>query len=378
MKKHPLGWQKTSGFTLVELLVVITIIAILVGISALTISGTRQRSKVAQVTAQMVGLSTAIDQYYAVFDAYPGPFRPERTSRDRVVTGTQNLLLGLACAVYEGSNSATGADAAVAERKLPHNNSNGNPGGPTYYTDAGKPFSVLDRANNKKHNAFYNFTSKNLSPMGQLTQDEQDETGLLYDWPRSGVRHEIPANGGYQAVYSAAGGWRFPTIIDAFDDPLPILYYRRTPSVEGTGEAENNQVKKANNNIVKLAYEPTDPTTMAPYYFMDNAHYTDDPNRPYKGMYEQPKLFVGVAGGVVFPQGQDFMSDNDGRGKPLAFTPEILADRVSTIMGTSASVRGGYVLISAGPDRTYGNAGTRQAPRNLPTATDDIVIVGGN
>lgn len=114
--------QLRRGFTLVELLVVIGIIALLVGILIPVVSKVRANAYVADTRNWLSQLSGAIDHYYSDFHAYPGPlsymevhdarssipvtetisvastasaagFDP--TFNQRLISGSENLVLGL-------------------------------------------------------------------------------------------------------------------------------------------------------------------------------------------------------------------------------------------------------------------------------------------
>jgi len=397
VKTHRFGRQTTAGFTLVELLAVVTIIAILIGLAALTMSSARQRAMAVKTNTLLVGLSTAINHYFTVFDAYPGPFGPDQTAgiekenasgpptcvRASALTGTQNMLLGLANTIYPAKNTESGVDGPFAEKELKHVVIGPAPGyhetSFTHYVDAGKPGSVRDYAAGKTHNAFYNFDAKTLSPPYFLREDPNTPI-----WPNGGARYEVigaSKNEWHNTRQPGAPFLAFPTIIDAFADPLPILYYRKTRGIEGEAN-ENNAVVNGRiekpGTIVKGTPVPrphtqgNDPPTVASYYFMDNAAYTDDPHRtPKTG--NSAYATVGSLGTNAFQQGQNF-TESSNAGRRHMFNQNILAEKVSTISGNSATVRGGgYVLISAGIDRSYGNVGTGTSP----AASDDIVIVGG-
>ena len=63
--------SKSDSFTLVELLVVISIIGLLAGLGFPAISGAIQAGKKAEVSAMAESIKTAVNAFYAEYSAYP-------------------------------------------------------------------------------------------------------------------------------------------------------------------------------------------------------------------------------------------------------------------------------------------------------------------
>lgn len=63
--------RKNPGFTIVELLIVIVVIAILAAISIVAYNGIQQRTRTTALQADLSSLSKKLKLYYAANDAYP-------------------------------------------------------------------------------------------------------------------------------------------------------------------------------------------------------------------------------------------------------------------------------------------------------------------
>lgn len=64
-------YKKKLGFTIIELIVVIAIIAILASIVVANVNGVREKAKIAKAKAELKHLQTAVEMYYVDHGAYP-------------------------------------------------------------------------------------------------------------------------------------------------------------------------------------------------------------------------------------------------------------------------------------------------------------------
>ena len=67
----PLAGAARAGFTLIELLVVIVIIGILAGALFMMVGAARNKSAIAETTAQIHAIATLLEEYKAIYGDYP-------------------------------------------------------------------------------------------------------------------------------------------------------------------------------------------------------------------------------------------------------------------------------------------------------------------
>ena len=71
LKKQKGATKMKRGFTLIELMIVMAVIAILIGIALPQFRGMQEEGLVAQAKAELMTLKTAVESYYIHTGAYP-------------------------------------------------------------------------------------------------------------------------------------------------------------------------------------------------------------------------------------------------------------------------------------------------------------------
>lgn len=200
-----------NAFTLVELLVTIAILALLIGLVVKGVSHFREAAWKADTQNELVTISTAIQQYYSTFHAYPGPISntalgnsavgtpivpdvassnaqfniPASVADLRGITGSENLVLGLMGGLKY--------DPAAA-------------GTPVIYDPAliGQGPRSLTQYSPKKYGAFL-------------------EDQKLLSWRTVNSNQK---SGHYQDEAGEANDTVVPEFVDRFPQAMPILFLR--------------------------------------------------------------------------------------------------------------------------------------------------------
>jgi len=165
-KKNSTG----EGFTLVELMIVVTIIAILIGIAVPNFMGAVTRAKVARAFADMRSLGNALGMYWVDNDSYPAD------SSD--LTGPNLVYItSIPEDPFNDSKSRSVGEGAITEK------------GFGYYTTNDTAWLLVSNGPDKRPDVTSSGINWASSMVGQLGGWEGAKTGYGYSWydPASGL-----------------------------------------------------------------------------------------------------------------------------------------------------------------------------------------------
>jgi prepilin-type N-terminal cleavage/methylation domain-containing protein len=188
------------GFTLVELLVVIGIIALLVGILIPVVSRVRQSAYVANTKALMQKITAACSTYQLTFSAYPG-ILPNSAYTDPPSAGSQFSNPGAYTTFTQSEDlvvTMAGGMKMDAAGKLDFD--------AQYLGQGPTNFNPLNPG--KAHTAFISADPNDLSP-------RSDKPGVLYQ-----IGQQADLNQPFVTDSPA------PEFMDKFPDPRPVIYAR--------------------------------------------------------------------------------------------------------------------------------------------------------
>ncbi|MBE0478135.1 prepilin-type N-terminal cleavage/methylation domain-containing protein [Candidatus Aerophobetes bacterium] len=151
------------GFTLVELLVVVTIVAILVGIAVPNFMGAVTRARVARAFAEMRSLGNAVQMYWIDHNIFLG------TSTD--LTGPGLVYITSIPSDHFNENAARGVkDGALTDKSY------------GYYTTGDTAWLIVSNGPDKNPDVSADDIDWSARTVGQLGGWEGSKTGYGYNW----------------------------------------------------------------------------------------------------------------------------------------------------------------------------------------------------
>jgi type II secretory pathway pseudopilin PulG len=297
------------GFTLLEILVSVGIIIILVSILVPVVGRVRRSAQAADVQQQISTIATALQAYYQVFDAYPGPI-PNSAIRSGSLSLNSAIPTGFAgtvdaTKVTQAENLVLGLMGGLRRN-----------GGDIEYNPSlvgGGPFS-LNPQNPKRYAPFLE---------GQpLSWRNEQKTGQFADEAGS------------------ADDTIIPEIVDRFPDPLPILYLRAR---KGATRASSSAVSATNNGVVNAAGSKD---SKQQYDLDDIIAYTQATGGKYIGVGKRGYSAHGLNAAP------NTSLTIDTATQPYNVYPYLLNPKAAY----TPRQKDGFILISAGIDRVYGTS----------------------
>jgi prepilin-type N-terminal cleavage/methylation domain-containing protein len=322
------------GFTLVELLVVISIIVILIGILIPVIGGVRKSAYVANTKALIAQLTAQIDSYHNDFRGYPGPIpntqlrgfsannitflAPAAPSRDGAkITMAENLYLGL----MGGLQPVTPQPAA------------------------GPAFEYDDKIAGQGPRWLGPGTPRKVHPYGDNANITQ------------GTRAAATAPvGDYSDAVADCDDSDVPEFLDRIPTPMPFLYLRARTSATDVVSATPAATTPANGPSVLAQY---DLTQVSPYTsersagagFIGESKSDDgEPRVPNTSPFYKH-------GFTSDPADAPLNTATTAPGQPYPYNIYAALRHPTLTSGAGAPVakqKDGYILISPGLDRVYG------------------------
>lgn len=106
------GSKKQTGFTIVELLIVVVVIAILAAISIVAYSGVQDRARYAKAATDLNTINRSLNVYQAQYGSYPVAttwryYCSYQSSPDSFIPGLNSVLPNMPPAPCKGPNATT-------------------------------------------------------------------------------------------------------------------------------------------------------------------------------------------------------------------------------------------------------------------------------
>jgi type II secretory pathway pseudopilin PulG len=332
-----------------EIMLVIAIILVLVALLIPALSIAKKRGRLVDNQSLLTSIADAIEQYETTFNTYPGPPVNGMTIGDgsHKMSGTQALLLALSYTWVDQTS-----DASKGSMDGPPNDplsifgvaAGTSPlvkfdyGSNTILVNPTKPTGPRDHGNSGPSGAFKALQPFYVPGSRELSPPQQGNVA----WP----------NGGYvDSAPSPKNTFPFPTLLDHYNPPLPILYFRGTPGVAGTVYYDNSgAIDHSKNSLVGEIPNPPAGQPRATFLRQENIDYLETPGFNVGTGITPNQAELSPLSSKVTGSSTDIADDNFAKlltenGKNVTRSPK----------GTA------FILMSAGEDRIYGTS-------------DDIII----
>lgn len=294
----PAQHQAVTGFTLVELLVVIFIIAVLVGILIPVVGRVRKGAKSAATQQTIATIASAIEQYYQAFHAYPGPIANAQIYNTN--PANQPLIS------YTGTPGLDKSKITMSENLVL-----GLLGGLVYDSTA-TPTTV------------YNPDLIGAGPRNLTAVNQKTTPSFL---PKSNL-----SDGLFKDDTGGADDSIIPEFVDNYNSPMPILYIRSNVGAPG------------------IAYDSSVPGTQQQYDLRQIIGYTGTSIGVGRSPQKPNVVNLNVHGLSSCNNTKSMDSTNANYYYPYDLYPYL----TNPAIANTPRNKDGYILISAGPDRIYG------------------------
>ena len=335
--------QPRRGFTLIEIMVVIGIIALLIGILLPALSKVQERAKVTQTMGLMQEFAKACDAFQQEFGRYPGLVPEEILANDPQISGTENALLEL---------MGGGVRKNDVDKSLYTNTTSGFGG--TDWIEL--TFATGNAAPNDK---FY--VKVNIGKMGEGPRINGKQYPPFFAPKAAELRPVEGQMFGKTRTKGESAAGKMPDIVDSWGNP--IIFLRAARNVGPLAGSEDDRAQ-----FLVLSTDGKIYGAMDPYMGSDGL---GDMSLPQTNFAEDkpPDTIYSYA---LFENASDVLTKKKLFAQFLRHPG--FGDPKTPLSGTA---RGKYLLISSGKDGIYFNRTDGLGNKQIPVTSDKILSKEG-